>query len=138
MCFYLPLPLFSSQSFPGLISLWSPLDRGPPHTAMMQLGRVIAWIKCESVRYWSHQTTFLLSALMCKPLVNIEAANGHSAGAVRVRRLCVFREVGLRFKCQQKHLSFIIGWQQEWEVSSQTSRLYESQPLGVTGLPLPN
>lgn len=41
-----PLLIF----FPGLISLLSPLDHGPPHTAIMQLDREIVWLlKCVCV-----------------------------------------------------------------------------------------
>lgn len=89
---YLPLPLFFIPPllvfFPGLISLLSPLDHGPPHTAIMQLDREIVWLlkcvcvrKCETLCSQNRQSgplSYTAHALMCKPLVNSAAARGHS------------------------------------------------------------
>lgn len=71
-------------------------------------------------------------ALMCKPLMNSakERSWCHKGDKVVCVWVCVPM---LAFK-----LSFITGWQEEWEVSRQTGRLYQGQPWGVMWLPRPN
>lgn len=68
-------------------------------------------------------------ALMCKPLVNSAAASRPPGATCMCVCVCVGgREVGLRLNCLRWHLSFITGWQQEWEASRQSDGLYQGQP----------
>lgn len=116
--------------FPGLISLLSPLDHGPPHTAIMQLDREIVWLlkcvcvrKCETLCSQNRQSgplSYTAHALMCKPLVTVLLPEG-TPGATRVTWLCVcvFSGVG-RWGSSLNAYPGITSWQEEWEVSSQT------------------
>lgn len=104
--------------FPGLISLLSPLDHGPPHTAIMQLDREIVWLlkcvcvrKCETLCSQNRQSgplSYTAHALMCKPLVTVLLPEG-TPGATRVTWLCVCvcvqwgGKVGFKLKCLSWH-----------------------------------